>query len=355
MAEDNITIKQMLDRLCSEGLVGEAGLRKIETYLSERQKRAADPVYIRLLSGFGAWVAAPFLFGFLILIDLIGKNPQSMLAAGVISLASAVILAKIRRSAFLVQFALALSFAGHLLILYSLDTSLNYKIVGTLAIAQILLCLLVYPFFKNAVYRFAMPLLAVALVAAWIFISKHYHALHILVAFQTLSCGGLFLWKKEINALKPLNYVFAVGLPATVALVVLLNIFEPGHILTPYWPSTAILASGMVCLLVLLAGGLDSLKKEWMVLAIAVSCLLGAFTTPGVLVAIGLLVLGYGKGDKILTAVAFIFLPVFLVLFYYALDVSLLNKSYILAGSGMALLLVRWALKQRPWARELAQ
>jgi uncharacterized membrane protein len=69
---------------------------------------------------------------------------------------------------------------------------------------------------------------------------------------------------------------------------------------------------------------------------------LGIFTTPGILVAVGLLIAGYAFGDRILTALAYLSLPSFLVFFYYALNVDLAHKSLVIAGSGVLLLVVRW-------------
>jgi uncharacterized membrane protein len=38
---------------------------------------------------------------------------------------------------------------------------------------------------------------------------------------------------------------------------------------------------------------------------------------------------------------AYLFLPCFLIVFYYALHVDLAYKSYVVAGSGLLLLVVR--------------
>jgi uncharacterized membrane protein len=55
-----------------------------------------------------------------------------------------------------------------------------------------------------------------------------------------------------------------------------------------------------------------------------------------------------------LTALAYLFLPCFLVVFYYAMNVSLAHKSWMVAGSGLILLAVRWLLQQRA-SKEAAQ
>jgi hypothetical protein len=358
MVERRPTINELLRQLGSEGLITDDGLRKAADHISLQAQTPSDPIYIKLLSGFGAWVAAPFLFMFLALIHVIGDDPQKMFVVGLLSLVATVVLARVSKNTFLSQFALAMSFAGHFLILASFDKSGRVDKMGILAVTQSILCILVYPFFPNVVYRFAMPLFAVGLGLGWAYESKHAQTLNLFVAVQMLACGWFLFWDKKPPSLRPLQYVFAVGLPATVLFMTFINIFmfdlfgEPKFF---YWPARAILAAGLIVAMLKLGGWSKSLKKEWMIMAIIVTCLFGAFTTPGILVAIGLLALGYGLSDKILTAIALIFFAVFLVLFYYALDVTLLHKSYILAGSGLGLLLVRWVLGSRPWAKELAQ
>ena len=47
------------------------------------------------------------------------------------------------------------------------------------------------------------------------------------------------------------------------------------------------------------------------------------------------------------------FFPVFIVVFYYEWQISLLIKSWIMAGSGAVLLLARWYLSSRSWSREV--
>lgn len=102
----------------------------------------------------------------------------------------------------------------------------------------------------------------------------------------------------------------------------------------------------MIYLYFHLSGGLRRSTESWMVLAVAATILLGIFSTPGILVVIGLLVLGYGLDEKMLTWLAYAFLPVFLVVFYYNLNIDLAYKSYIIAGSGAILLGVRWIVSK---------
>ncbi len=75
-----------------------------------------------------------------------------------------------------------------------------------------------------------------------------------------------------------------------------------------------------------------------------VLCNLPLLMTPGITAAILVLVLGFQRGQRVLMGLALVFLAVFLIAFYYHLDVTLLVKSGILAASGIVLLGMRWAL-----------
>jgi uncharacterized membrane protein len=47
-----------------------------------------------------------------------------------------------------------------------------------------------------------------------------------------------------------------------------------------------------------------------------------------------------------------VFLPLFIVTFYYDLDLDLAYKSWVVAGTGLCLLVARGILLTRPWAKE---
>ena len=64
----------------------------------------------------------------------------------------------------------------------------------------------------------------------------------------------------------------------------------------------------------------------------------------GVQFAIALMALGHMRHDKVLWVVGLIYLPVYLFLFYFSLDVTLLTKSYMLLGSGIFILTARFVL-----------
>ena len=140
----------------------------------------------------------------------------------------------------------------------------------------------------------------------------------------------------------------AISLPASLFLVLL----PEGIGDAPWWPANVVLAAALVWLFQWVAGGWDRLRTEPLMIAVIATMCLATFTTPGILAALGLMVLGYARNDRYLLAMGVLFFPVFIVVFYYEWEISLLIKSWIMAGSGAILLSARWFLNMRGWAKE---
>jgi len=155
--------------------------------------------------------------------------------------------------------------------------------------------------------------------------------------------------------MQPLAYALAMALPLTVMVLTAasgekflgINIEENATLL---WPSNIILAAGILFLLWWVGEGSWSLANEQTIFVVAAIIALAALTTPGILVGIGFLILGYALGDKLITFLGVVFLPIFLGFYYYELSTDLLAKSGILAASGLILLVARFLLARRPWA-----
>lgn len=211
-----------------------------------------------------------------------------------------------------------------------------------------MLCALLYRVYADTVHRFLSCLLVAVTATAWMVVSGLHDGLHVLVLCEMVGIGILFtnLWRSA--ALRPMAYALAVSLPLTLLLV--LAPVERVH--TSWWPSRMILTAGLLWLYQWVAGGWAPLRKPPLIWAVVATLLLGAVSTPGVLAGIGLLVLGYGRPDRLLLGLGALFFPAFIGIYYYNLDTPLVAKSWILAASGAVLLLARWGLSRGTWARE---
>jgi uncharacterized membrane protein len=80
--------------------------------------------------------------------------------------------------------------------------------------------------------------------------------------------------------------------------------------------------------------------------ALALTALL-TFRTPGVIAALGVLMLGFHRRSVVLLGMAVLFVLVFGVSYYYDLGLSLLAKSLALLGSGLLMLGLRIFIARR--------
>jgi len=332
--------------------------------ISERLERAsqipAEPVFVRVLAGIGAWVAAFFLVLF---VYEINHKDTVAIIGGIIFLVTGIFCGRISRATFVQQLSLALVFAGHILVLYGVGNHVSdmcveeTDIIMSLVFTQAVLCSLIYPIYANSIYRFLAPIAFFQLLMLWINWEEAFAWKHVLIAAEAL-LAGILLFKKKIPAyLRPLAFSAAFMLPATLLswnIEQTIDKFEGINKALTLWPESLFLSGSLIYSYFYLSGGLRRSTESWMVLAVAATILLGVFSTPGILVVMGLLVLGYGLDEKMLTWLAYAFLPVFLIVFYYNLNIDLAYKSWIIAGSGAILLGVRW-IAGRLMPKEVAQ
>jgi hypothetical protein len=119
----------------------------------------------------------------------------------------------------------------------------------------------------------------------------------------------------------------------------------------PLWGSLA-LAAAVVALIAWAAGGAQKLRSEPLALASLGAVALGALSAPGILLSIGLMTLGYARRDRLLAAAGIALTPVFIVMFYYSLNLTFLWKSAVLIASGGVLLGGRALMRWRGWDAE---
>jgi hypothetical protein len=270
-----------------------------------------------------------------------------MLPLGLILVAGATGLRRFTSHVFAAQFALALSVTGHGLILGYVGEK-SHSLFAVAAIATVLSAAL-YALYRDPLHRFLSVGSAVALWVAWLMDSRLYDGLHLAVLAEVGALALLSDRARRIEALRPMACAFAVALPATLAL----PLFPDLKFGSPMWPSRIVLALGLLGLVVQTAGK-ENLRKEPVALALAATVLLGLFTAPGILAALGLLVLGYARREGLLVGLGAAALAAFVVMFYYDLDLDLGTKSAVMAGSGLLLLATRAVLVRRPWARREA-
>ncbi|MBA2502716.1 MAG: DUF4401 domain-containing protein [Pyrinomonadaceae bacterium] len=363
MTTKTISLDELLARFAEKELVDAAGAEQIRKYVRASEAAAANPWYIKALLAVGAWIAALCFILFLLAAELF-NDLGGLLVWGGLFIGGAVVLHRFAGARdFAAQLALALSVAGHVMMFVWVAASTEE--FAFVPLAALLLCVALYPLYKNALHRFLSCLTAAVMSAAWLLYAEMPDGLHLLVLFEIAGVCLLFTTRGAggrgwPDATRPAAYALAVSLLVTLLLVVWLNSFALANIVDERArvfeiPSKIILAASLLYLCWWVAGKLKgrlTLLSEPLAIAFVAVIALGILSTPGVLAALALVIIGYERHDRTLLSLGVIFFPVFICAFYYALNVDLLTKSLILIGSGLVLLFARWFMGKRAWVGE---
>lgn len=322
-----------------------------------------SPWYIKGLVGIAAWIAALFIGIFL---GLTGwwAIPNAMLQLGIILTVGAIVLKRLLpRSIFWGQltFAAILTGQGLLIgdfywrsltddfVLWSFFTSVDawYKGMGATALFVIALELLIFALYPDALHRMLSIFAITTAVLFLIYLHEQWDWIHG-VTFA-LALGALLSWQYELHLLasrwRPFRSPLGYGLALALFGLCLLSLDDVSLWSTRWWLSTIGFTILLLYLALTLLQELErpvvSLVGLWALGAVAL-LVIPAYQTPGILAEILVLLLGYWRNNVLLMGLATAFLLFFLSAYYYYLDITLLNKSYILMGTGAVLLVLRF-------------
>jgi hypothetical protein len=343
-AVERPALAHLLDELRRQKLLDDKGLARIESHVNRDVSASGEPWFVQALLAAGAWLAALCFVICLGVADLLDDEPWVLFGWGAAFITSAVVLRNLTSHVFPAQLAQAVSLVGQGCVLagagFLTDNSAG------VAAAALVLCVALYPIYRDGLHRFLSSLLAASCVTAWIMIDGVAELIHVAILAKVIAVGLAFMHRTDLSWLRPLGYAMALSVPADLFLVLLPD--ETGA--TLWWPANVVLAAALIWLYQWAAGGRERLREEPLIVAVVATVCLAAVTTPGVLAAVGLLVLGYARRDAFLLAMGTAFFPAFIIVFYYEMEISLLTKSYILMASGAVLLVARWYLSRRGWA-----
>jgi uncharacterized membrane-anchored protein len=343
MTKPALDWNQLIGGLQQQDLLDESSAAGIARFLEKSRQSASMPWFIKLIIAAGAWVASIFFLTFLDKAHLIPALGKGWLPWGVGFILAALVLHRFGRVVFFNQLALAFSVTGHFMALVSVYEF--WHRMGAVTLAALLLCAGLYGIQRDSLHRFLSCLMVflLALIAARI---DFHSGAHFLVLAEVLGLAGLAV-ATVAGKFRPVVYAAALALPITCLVMTTSGL----HRLTPAWPSRIILTAALAGLCLWIGGGRTALKEEPIRLAVLFVLLLGAVTSPGILAGLGLLIFGYATLDKALIAVGTVFFPVFIVVYYYDLQVDLASKSLLLLASGLVLLAGWFLLNRRPWVR----
>lgn len=340
-------LKTVVEALVAEGyLTVEAPVEVARVVAAEE---TSTPWYIQLAVGVSAWIAALFIIGFIVTGIFLTESAVAYSVTGLLFCGAAVGVKRFfPRSIFAGQLTLAVSLAGQGLFISGVGIGTE-EIVPT-ALATILLEAVLIGLYPGNLHRFISALVIVgALLAILLVEAELYESTHILV----IGLAGLALlaWYGDTRFMvegwadlsRPLGYA---------AVVSMFGLLVPSAIpevdfAEAWWVSTLGLLLIFYALLFLMRKRDNLQLSQTMMGAVAGGGLILALVTwqaPGIVAAITMLLLGFWRGHRLLMGLAIGFLAFFIGAFYYNLDLSLLEKSWILLASGILLFIARYFL-----------
>jgi uncharacterized membrane protein len=177
------------------------------------------------------------------------------------------------------------------------------------------------------------------------------YGLQALVVGLAGAAGHVWHYESSLatGAKGPVLRPVAYGLIAGLFLLLIPSGLPPDlriHLRTTHnWlPATVILAALLMLLEYRLLSFHGALKQRRLTILVFIGTLamaLASLKAPGIIAALFVLAIGFHRGNRIITGIAFAFLALFLSAYYYNLNITLLNKSYTLLGVGAILLMLR--------------
>lgn len=343
-----MTVEALWDRLSAHGLVD-----------GERPDRdqPASPWFVRVMLGIAGWIAALFLIAFVgAAFAFVLRDAGFALIAGAACCAGAFALFRgFDGNDFAEQFGLAVSLVGQILIAVGLAQYLKVEeapIYFAFAALEVALAL--------AVPNFLHRVLTTGGAAIAFGLGINQLELHGLAA-PLLSLGLAFVWLEprrwaaDGRIWRPIGY----GLVLALLLVETFRLFGAEWLLglrreAPSWFGLygPLLGRALTAAVLVWAAAALSLREgrgsrlSGFAVGVAVLVALLSLAAPGLASALLILLLGFAAGSRILVALGILSLLGFVAHFYYSLHATLLEKSGILAVTGLVLLAAHLLLRR---------
>lgn len=324
------------------------------------QERSELPLYLRAVIALGAFLASSFFLGFLLLSGIIDMNSTlQIIIWGIAFIGVAVGSEKLSDpnsedfgSTFLQQLSFSSIAIGKTLVV--LGFAGWFESEWGVALGTLFVTGSTYFTYRMSLDRFFSTLavlssihVALRLGPQWEFqpfLLNSFFVLKIIIA------GFLFTSAKVKRDFLPIGYALLTSVAFTIVTFDVKALAQSG--VDPLVAKCALLAA--LILLIAWAGGEKERVFTTPIISAWVGALfLGCVSTPGIIFSILLLVLGYARHDRAITAVGLVFLPAFLAFYYYSLSLSLAYKSALLVGSGIVLLGARLFIQINKWDEEV--
>lgn len=346
------SVADVLARLRAEGLQAppdDAARDGLRPELAEHM-----PIYLRVVVGFAAWMATGFLL--FALFAVAGLNgPVARTIVGMILIAVAAAARRGEQKEFVRWAAVAMALTGQGLVVAGAAESTDSPTVAAFVCLGVSVALIV--FVRDFVLRFLATLSGAGAVVVALVAMEVPHGYD--VATIVLVAEAAWAWRGNLarrdealdETLEPVRYgliavlfgamlvrTFAVTGRSSFALGPTREFSELGPLATIGWTVALVLLTWKI---IDEHGVALSATIGFALLAGAAAFGFGTLDSPGVVAGVTVVVLAFDRRDRALLVMATLFLLTFLALYYYSLDLTLLQKAGVLSASGLLLLAVR--------------
>lgn len=345
------SLGHVLDTLKAEGLATDAADTPARAAL--RAAMADElPWYLRLAIGLGAWMATGFLLGFLLAVAGL-DDPILRMGAGIGVIVAGLWWHPRAPSEFVKHAAVAACLAGQGLLLTGVyEWTDSPRVAAAIAAAAGVVLVRLMP---DGVHRFLTTIAIV--VASFVLLADERSPLRFEVATVALVAAVALVWRVAPRRMPGHEEMFRpVGLALVVTLFAALLVGASSQLGRLSFDSGGWLVAGRVttvglavALLLLARAILEEQESRGRAGAFAaytaiVVLALTTLGTPGIVAGAGVLTLAFDRRDRVLLGMGIVFLLLFGAVYYYNMNLTLLEKAGVLAGSGLLLLAVRHRL-----------
>lgn len=360
----NISMQHIFDSWKDSGLISDTSDQNIKDFILQENEDDNTPLYLKILSAIGAFLATIFLCGFLSVIKIIDwTNHTNMLIVGIGCICLAVVAGRNHdknsssvAQTFLLQSSVCLMGLGKILFILGFSYFFKNSHFDEWAISYsaIFITMITYYIYPNSIDRFLSSLFV--LISVLVNLDLEYLIKDVpindsyFLAFQIILAGFLFTYAKVRRIYTPLAYALVFSIFSTIALETYIN-----HQLNLQALKLAnlTLTLSLIYLIIWVTADIQKIKSEPVIIAIFGAIFLGIASDPGVIFSICILILGYAKHDKVLLTLGVLAMILSLIFYYYSLNLTLLSKSLVLIGSGLILLVGRYYLHFRKLDQEI--
>lgn len=303
-----------------------------------------DPVWLKALAAVAGWIASFFLGLFFGLFNVYA-NEISMGVFGIFQLVLGIVLMRSSKVLFLNHLALALCLLGTGMLVGSVTGWNSDFAFGRLLLVQALVAAVGYVLVPSSAYRFLVCVNTAFLMVCWLVTRHNYAWMPLWMVTLAIATGVLWAWRARPPMLNALAYATAFSLAGTVLFDLFVGQFRWWDVdmIHPRWTSIPI-AVVFLAVIAAFTSGLKAFERPWMWGACVLAALVGISGESGIMIGLLLLVISFAWDDRLLAVFAYLFLGHFLFMYYYSLQVPLSAKSWIVGGTGVLLLLLRYIL-----------